>query len=222
VGGVLPQERDLRGARQLAGLLLLVDPLHERRAEELHRGEQAEEVLVAAAVDVGRGAATVDVGDAVLLRDRALRLHEVARVRAEQEVDLVAVDEPVGEAHRGGLGAGVVEERQRHGQLRLPHLEAAALVHLIEGEVVAFLVEAADARLGAGERQRRAHRDTGGCAAAARLAAGGDAEDEEGGRREARQLVGEAAGHWVGPLAGAHRSALQDVLSRGARWVDGR
>src|SRR5439155_1538296 len=66
VRGVLPHERDAGGPGQPAGLLLLVDPGHERRAEQLDRRHDAEQILVAAFINLAGGAAAVDVWHPVL------------------------------------------------------------------------------------------------------------------------------------------------------------
>src|SRR2546430_10626666 len=58
-----------------------------------HRSEQAEQVLEAALVDLLRPAPAVHVRHVVLFGDHALRFDQVARVRAEQELHLVAVDQ---------------------------------------------------------------------------------------------------------------------------------
>src|SRR6266542_2496154 len=147
VRGVLPEQRDPRRARQLPRLLLLVDPPHERGAEELDRRDDAEEILIAAAVDVGGAAAAVHVRDLVLLGDRALGLHD---------------------------------------------LDAAALVHLLDREIVPLLEEAADARLGARQRQRRADEELRGRAAAS-PAAGGEGDESERGAGGSRRA--EDTGH---------------------------
>src|SRR5262249_32020465 len=151
--------------------------------EELHRRQDAEDVLVAAAINVGGGAPAVDVGNAILLGDRALRLHERGLIGAEQEIDLLAGDETVGQADRGRLVGGIVEELERYRQLAAAHLEAAVLVRLFEGEVITLLVEAADASLTPGERQRRAD-DDGGAVFSCRplgFAAGGDRKGDNDG-----------------------------------------
>src|SRR6266508_1597388 len=207
VGGVLPQERDLRGLRELARALLLVDPLHEGRAEQLDGRDEAEEVLEAALVDLRRAAAAVHVGDLVLLGDGGLRLDEVARVRAEQEVDPVAVHQAVGEAHRRRLRGRVVEEDELHRQLLPADLEPALLVRLLEGEVVALLEEAADARLGTRERERRADEDL-------VLGGVGDRGDER--RRGERGGRGERERH--GTAGRAHGGSGTSGAAGAAVW----
>src|SRR5213075_1099087 len=92
--------------------------------------------------------------DLVLLGDHALGLDEVGVIRPEQEVRVVAVDQAFCEAGGGGLRAGVVEERELHLHLLAADVDAAVLRRLLEGELVALLVEPAGARLGARQRQR--------------------------------------------------------------------
>jgi len=159
VRGVLPEQRDGGGLGQLAGLLLRVDPLHDRLRQQLHRRQQPEHPLVAALVDGGGGAAAVHVGDGVLLRHHALRLHQIGGIGAEQELHLVAVDQAIGQGSGGGLGAGVVQQRQPDLHLLPADVDAALLVGLLECQLVSLLVEAAGPRLGARQRQGGADQD---------------------------------------------------------------
>src|SRR5205085_12043227 len=115
--------------------------------------------LVAALVDGGGGAAAVHVGDLVLLRHVALRLHQVRGVRPEQEVHFLTVDKTIGQGGRGGLRAGIVRQLWLELLLLAADVEPSLLVPLLEREIVAFLVEATNARLRSRQREGGADLD---------------------------------------------------------------
>ena len=156
--GVLGDQRDGEWRLQLALLHQVVEELHLRQGEVLHRRQRAEHPL-APSEDRRRSRASREVRDAIAIRNHRLRLDQVRAVAAEDGVDLVLGDELLHQLRALRRVGGVVEQRQVDLHLLAADLDAARVVGLLDRELGGLLVGAADLRLLAGDREHGADLD---------------------------------------------------------------
>src|SRR5262245_9566954 len=153
---VLVDHRDLDARGILAGLLGAFSRHVDHRSQVLlRRGDDAEVVFVALREERARGGLGLHHGDLVLLGDRQNRLCHRRAVRPEHEFDVVLVDQALDELGRASRCRLVVVVFDRQMVALAADLDAAGLIDLLDGEIVAVLGVGAVRGVDAGGRQGR-------------------------------------------------------------------
>ena len=157
---VLDRDRDPQRGRVLRSRRRLLGREVDRLLQVLIGGGQHGEQVAVALVEQGqRRAVALHHRHLVLLGDRRDRLRQARAVRAEHERDPVLPDQALGQLGAARRRRFVVVVQDLQAVVLARDLNAAALVDLLDREVVAVARVVAGGRVLAGQRYRRAEHD---------------------------------------------------------------